>query len=538
MNTLTLQFIKVTPICLIVCVLGCLAPQTQAVVPPPDGAYPNFTTAEGQSALQSLTSGAGNTALGAYSMFGTTTGSFNTGVGAGALDLNTGDNNTAVGAAALLLNTGINNTANGTAALLNNSTGIDNTAVGAFALNSNTTAEQNTATGSGALSSHGTGNANTANGANALFNDLSGEANTATGASALANNIAGNSNTACGHRALFNNTGDGQGRGNFNTAVGTGALSGNATGSDNTAVGVNALANNSTSDASTAVGFRALRNSTGSFEAAFGDDALNSLTTGDGNCAIGESAARDLTMGTSNAAIGNSALRNTTTGDHNTAVGVGALFRMSPTAGSDNIALGYFAGQNIDGNNNIDIGNAGVAGESDTVRIGGTQTQTFIAGINGTVVTGASVLVSNDGQLGTATSSARFKDNIERMGKASESILALKPVTFRYKKEIDAKRIPQFGLVAEDVAKVNPELVITDRDGKPYTVRYDAVNAMLLNEFLKEHRKVQELEANDVQQQRNFAAQQKQIDALSAALQKVSAQLEASRPAPKVVNNP
>jgi hypothetical protein len=529
MNTLILQFRKVTPICLIVCALGCLAPQTQAVVPPPDGVYPNFTTAEGQSALQSLTTGAGNTALGAFALFGTTTGSFNTAVGALALDLNTGDSNTAVGVAALLLNTGTNNTANGTAALVNNSTGIDNTAVGAFALNSNTTAEQNTATGSGALFSHGTGNANTANGANALFNDLSGEANTATGASALANNIAGNSNTACGHRALFNNTGDGQGRGNFNTAVGTGALSSNTTGSDNTAVGVNALANNSTSDASTAVGFRALRNSTGSFEAAFGDNAASSLTSGDGNCAIGESAARDLTMGTANAAIGNSALRNTTTGDHNTAVGISALNRMSPTAGSDNIALGYLAGQNIDGNNNIDIGNAGVAGESDTVRIGGTQTRTFIAGISNATVTGVPVLVDANGQLGVATSSRRFKKELKPMDKASEAVLALKPVTFEYK--TDKTSTPQFGLIAEQVAEVSPALVVPDMEGKPYTVRYDAVNAMLLNEFLKEHRKNEKQEAT-------IARLENQVHALTAGLQKLSAQLEVSKPAPQVVNNP
>src|SRR5262245_28017307 len=528
MNTLTLQFRKVTPICLIVCALGCLAPQTQAVIPPPDGAYPNFTTAEGQRALQSLTTGVGNTALGAFALFGTTTTSFNTAVGAFALDLNTGDNNTAVGAAALLLNTGTNNTANGAAALVNNSTVIYNTAVGAFALNSNTTAEQNTATGSGALFSHGTGNENTATGANALFNDLSGGANTATGASALANNIAGSSNTACGRRALRNNTGDGEGRGESNTAVGASALVGNTTGSHNTAVGESALFTNSASDGSTAVGFHALAASTGGFEAAFGDSALLSLTTGDGNCAIGESAARDLTMGTSNAAIGSSALRNTTTGDHNTAVGVGALFRMNPTAGSDNIALGYFAGQNIDGNNNIDIGNAGVAGESDTVRIGGTQTRTFIAGISNATVAGVPVLVDANGQLGVATSSRRFKKEIKPMDKASEAVLALKPVTFEYK--TDKTSTPQFGLIAEEVADVNPDLVVRDENGEIYTVRYDAVNAMLLNEFLKEHRTVQE--------------QQKEIDSLKAELkeqrtliQKVSAQIELSKPAPQTVKN-
>ena len=160
--------------------------------------------------------------------------------------------------------------------------------------------------------------------------------------------------------------------------------------------------------------------------------------------------------------------------------------------------MGVSAGINLTtGSNNIDIGNAGVAGESNTIRIGtaGTQTATFIAGITGaTVPGGVGVIVGNNGQLGTVVSSERFKDEIKPMDKASEAILALKPVTFRYKKELDPDGIPQFGLVAEEVEKVNPDLVARDEQGKAYTVRYEAVNAMLLNEFLKEHRKVQEQE--------------------------------------------
>jgi len=196
--------------------------------------------------------------------------------------------------------------------------------------------------------------------------------------------------------------------------------------------------------------------------------------------------------------------------------------------------LGYAAGVNLTtGDNNIDIGNEGVTGDANTVRIGalGTQTAIYVAGIMAkTVPHSTPVFVNSDGLLGTTTSSARFKDEIEPMNEASEAILALKPVTFRYKKEIDPEATPQFGLVAEDVEKVNPELVIRDADGKPYTVRYDAVNAMLLNEFLKEHKTVQEQGAT-------IARLQKQIETLTAGLQKVSDQLEVSKSAPQTVLN-
>jgi predicted ribosome quality control (RQC) complex YloA/Tae2 family protein len=198
--------------------------------------------------------------------------------------------------------------------------------------------------------------------------------------------------------------------------------------------------------------------------------------------------------------------------------------------------LGNFAGAALTtGDNNIDIGNnvLGVAGESNTIRIGNTDiTDTFISGISGTTVaSGAAVLVDSSGHLGTVTSSKRFKDNIKPMDKASEVLLALKPVTFRYKKEIDPAGISQFGLIAEEVAKVNPALVLTDKEGKPYTVRYEAVNAMLLNEFLKEHEKTEKLEAT-------VASLIATVKEQAAQIQKVSAQLEASKPAPQVVNNP
>ena len=203
--------------------------------------------------------------------------------------------------------------------------------------------------------------------------------------------------------------------------------------------------------------------------------------------------------------------------------------------GSSNIAVGSQAGANLTtGSNNIDIGALGVGGEANTIRIGrsGTQRKTFIAGIRGaTVANGVGVIVGTTGQLGTVVSSARFKEAIKPMDNASEAILALKPVTFRYKKELDPDKIPQFGLIAEEVEKVNPDLVARDQEGKIMSVRYEAVNAMLLNEFLKEHKKVEQLESTIA----SLAAELKEQKAL---IQKVSAQIEASKPAPQVVNNP
>ena len=419
---------------LIPLVFACigLLPIAQAVVPPPDGGYPNFTTAEGTNALQSLTTGAANTAVGWSSLLSDTTGGFNTGVGAGALALNTiGFNNTAIGVAALLFNTtGTENTANGTAALEFNETGSTNTANGAFALFSNTTGSENTAIGDSALSRNTTGIQNTASGSQALISNTTGAGNTANG-----------------YQALLSNT----------------------TGSQNTANGFDALANN-------------------------------------------------------------------TTGNNNTAVGIAAL--LQNTTGASNIALGVNAGSVLTtGNNNIDIGNGGVPAEANTIRIGqqGTQTTTYIAGISGATASGGvAVFVNADGQLGTLTSSARFKEAIKSMDNASEALFSLKPVTFRYKKEIDPKSTAQFGLVAEDVEKVNRDLVVRDEKGEIYSVRYDQVNAMLLNEFLKEHRKVEELTKEF---QTTVAQQQKQIEALTTGLQKVSAEIEVSKAEPQTVLN-
>ena len=313
-----------------------------------------------------------------------------------------------------------------------------------------------------------------------------------------------NSNTVQGEDALFSNT-----TGGFNTANGNQALQNNATGSNNTANG---------------------------------NQALLSNTTGNSNTGVGGGALLFNTEGHDNTAIGASALQNNTNGN-NTAIGASAL--QNNITGHDNIALGFKAGiRSQMGSYNIAIGTAGLSQDFKTIRIGevGKHLATFIAGISGApVADGVGVIVGSDGKLGTIVSSARFKEAVKPMDKASEAILALKPVTFHYKQEIDPEGIPQFGLVAEDVAKVDPDLVARDEKGKPYTVRYEAVNAMLLNEFLKEHRK-------NEQQEVTIARQQQQIEALTEGLQKVSAQLatgrvrpsgglEASKPAPQIVRN-
>jgi hypothetical protein len=352
-----------------------------------------------------------------------------------------------------------------------------NTAEGDDALFSLTTGSYNTAIGFQALYFNTTGVGNMANGAQALYFNTTGDGNTATGGEALLSNTTGSFNTATGSVALISNT-----TGNENTATGEGALASNTTGSGNTANGLSALLVNTTGDANTANGF--------------------------------------------------SALLVNTSGNFNTANGLNALY--FNTTGSSNIAIGSQAGANLTtGNDNIDIGNVGIAGEAKTIRIGtqGTQAKTFIAGISGAALgPGMAVRVNSSGQLGTAPSSARFKQNIKPMDKASEAILALKPVTFHYKKEFDPEDVPQFGLVAEEVEKVNPALVGRDADGKVYTVRYDAVNAMLLNEFLKEHRSVEELK-------KEIAALTATVKEQAAQIQKVSAPLDVSKTAPQIVLN-
>ena len=348
-----------------------------------------------------------------------------------------------------------------------------------------------------------------------------------------------NGNTAEGFMALHSLT-----TGLNNTAMGNGALNSLTTGDNNTAVGNAALTFNTDGSGNTAVGDVAMLHNTDGFRnVAIGVAALFSNTTGFRNTASGRGALGNNTTGFHNTATGENALESSTTGNYNTATGVDALGGQggqTPVTGNLNTALGVGAGGNLTTeNNNIDIGNLGVAGDANTIRIGEptavtdpafgetlpAHTATFIAGISGVPVTGVAVRVSSSGQLGVAPSSARFKDEIKPMDKASEAILALKPVTFRYKKGIDPDRTTQFGLVAEQVEKVNPELVVRDADGKAFTVRYDAVNAMLLNEFLKEHRKVQAQERKIREQQGQIREQGATIVELKKGLQSVVAHL-------------
>jgi trimeric autotransporter adhesin len=479
--------------------LACFAllPKAQAApapeTPDPGSVGGSLNTADGDHALFNVTTGVGNAAFGWFSLLSTVDTSLNTGVGAATLVLNTGENNTAIGAAALLFNTtGSDNTAVGAAALVNNAAG-GNTAVGSFALNKNTTGTENTAVGRFALRENTIGFRNTATGRSALTKNTEGQRNTATGQDALFSNTLGSDNTADGDDALSDNT-----EGSFNTAIGKNALVTNTEGSENTAVGFAALSINPPADSNTAVGSNALLN----------------------------------TSSTQNTAVGAHALMTNGAAGFNTAVGA---FALQNSTGAANTALGASAG-------------IGVTTAINTICIGASGADVngscFIANIRGVTTVGAAipVLVDANGQLGTASSSRQFKEDIQPMDKASEAILDLKPVTFRYKAGAGGMR--QFGLIAEEVAEVNSELVVYDEKGEIYTVRYDAVNAMLLNEFLKEHKKVEEQQASIADLKSTVAQQQKGMEVLTAQLkeqaaqiQKVSAQLEVNKPAPQTVAN-
>jgi hypothetical protein len=437
-------------------VLACFAilPQMQAVSPAPDGCYPNFTTAEGCNALNSLTTGTGDTGVGWRSLFSNSTGNFNTGVGVGALVLNNADSNTAVGAAALLLNTtGSNNTAIGTGALANNI--VDD---------------------------------NTASGFSALF----------------ANTIGGTLETSVLGFAL-----------GPNTAIGSGALQNNVDASANTAVGYNALHNQVTGDvpagdphlaANTSVGFEALANlglavGNNALNTALGYQVLVGLTDGEGNVAIGDQAGLSLISGNEN-------------------VAVGALAGEGLTSGTRNIFIGTTQGP-------------ATATEDDHTYIGNINLTSLPLGGNNAIVT-IDVL---SGLLGHDSSSRRYKEDIKPMDKASEALYGLKPVAYRLKKEIDKHQSRAFGLIAEEVAEVNPDLIVCNAQGQVEGVHYEMVNAMLLNEFLKEHKRVEELQATIAKQQRGLEVLTAQLKEQAAQIQKVSAQLEMNKPATKVVVN-
>ena len=393
----------------------------------------------------------------------------------------------------------------------------------------------NTFQGNAALVNNTTGNANTAFGAEALVTNHTGTASTAVGVNALHENNAGSNNTAVGTFALERNV-----DGNFNTATGYFALEANI-GSQNTATGFFALGYNTTGNANTAGGYGSLlSNTTGAENTAHGFDALYTNTMGTDNTADGAYALYSNSSGNQNLASGVSALYNNKAGHDNTAAGFQALG--GNTTGINNVALGSNAGLNLTtGSNNIVIGAnvPGVAAEANTIRIGkqGTQKKTLIAGIYGVPMSGSTVVVNSTGKLGVAASSARFKEAIKPIDRASEAVLALNPVSFRYKEDIDPDGIPQFGLIAEEVEKVNPHLVGRDEDGKANTVRYDAVNAMLLNEFLKEHRKVEEQQAMIGELKSAVAEQRKQIETLVGTVRNVSDRLELSKSVSQLLAN-
>ena len=458
-------------------------------------------------------------------------------------------------------------------------TGINNTAVGANALTSNTTGTYNTAVGSGALRSN-----------------VSGDFNMAIGAEALRDNKA-NFNMAIGFRVLYLNT-----TGNHLTGVGAAALRNNMTAGFNTAIGADTMRENTTGEDNTAIGAGAFQNSTtSSFNVAVGDAALgafNGTTAFDGaNTALGSIALAAETNGQENVAVGRRALESLTNGSNNVSVGwrSGDLL----ATGNANTFLGNGAGRNYNGSEsgNICIGNGtnGTVGESNTIRIGtnlssgginvsegggilqaftigsgfqggGIQyvqffgnsisiaqnfstvngnSSCFVGGIfNQTPVAGSHpVQVGLNGRLADATlSSRRFKKDIAPIDKISEGILALKPVTFHWKN--DNTNQPEFGLVAEDVAEVNLDWITRDEKGEVIGVRYETIPVLLLNEFLKEHKKVEDQQASIADLKSTVALQQKEMQVLTAQLkeqaaqiQKVSAQLEASKPAPKVVAN-
>jgi len=405
------------------------------------------------------------------------------------------------------------NTAEGQAALLNLTSGTFNTAVGLLSLSGLKEGKFNTGLGAGTLVSN-VADENTATGAGALLSNTTGNLNTANGAFALFLNTEGTFNTATGDRVLFSKH-----RRSANSAFGSGALASNTVGFNNTANGMAAL----------------FHNTTGRDNTANGVQALTSNTTGGGNTANGDIALFNNTTGGDNTADGTGALQNNTTGGANTALGAGA-------------GLGVFTASHV-----IAIGTNG-ADVSDSCFIGN------IRGVTTANADAIPVLIDSAGQLGTLSSSRRFKKEIKPMDKTSEAIFALRPVAFHYKK--DNTSMPQFGLIAEEVAEVNPDLVVRDDQGEIYTVRYEAVNAMLLNEFLKEHRKVEELnsmvatklatiadlKSTTAQQQKGLEGLTAQLREQAAQIQKVSAQLEASKfatgrirrggPATQLVNNP
>ena len=321
------------------------------------------------------------------------------------------------------------------------------------------------------------------------------------GYGALNLNSTASNSTAVGFWALKNNTVG------SNTAVGASALAANTTGGSNTAVGYEALTANTTGAQNAAFGYEALTaNTTGAGNTALGYGALIA-TTGSSNTAVGSDAGYSMTAGAGNTVVGAEAGYSPITGDNNTGVGAYALYSL--TSGSANIALGLNAGSSLAaGSNNIDIGNQGLSADANIIRIGvqDTQSATYIAGIYGNAVSGQTVTVDSTGQLGVASiSSRRYKQDILDMGDTTDVVMGLRPVRFRYK-ALGPDSPEHYGLIAEEVQEVAPELVGHGQDGQIDSVYYDKVNAMLLNEVQKQHRLI-ESQTKDLETQRDLIRQ-------------------------------
>lgn len=434
-----------------------------------------YNTGTGCETLLDKTTGQANTATGFKAMQHTTTGSWNAAHGNLAMQYNT---------------TGSRNTGMGPEALLNNTTGNNNTAVGFLALGNSKTSSDNTAIGTQTLYTNTTGHDNTASGVQALFSNTTGYFNTATGVEAMYGNVTGYYNTAVGYRALTSNTGPTatyDKGGTSNTAFGYQTLSANTTGWQNTAIGESVLTSNTL----------------GAHNTGIGEDSLFGNLTGNHNTAWGESTLYNNTAGSDNVAGGYYAL-NTTTGSGNVAIGHQAS--MNLVAGDYNASIGYQAGYGLtSGSHNIYVASAGASTESYIIRMGtqGKHLGAYIAGISGVTATGgAAVYINSSGQLGTLPSSQRFKTDIQALDATSAKILKLRPVTFRYKQPDELGAYPmQYGLIAEEVAKIFPELVQYDDKGKPLSVYYQLLTPLLLAELQRGHIESLEQQSTDRDQQ-------------------------------------
>lgn len=476
----------------------------------------SYNTVIGSQALAKNTIGFSNVAVGYQSLFQNLQGNDNTALGTLALGSNeSGKENTALGSQALLKIKGANyNTAVGSKALMENLGGNFNTGVGVESLKTNVTGEWNTSIGVQTLFSNTSGRDNTATGTQALFRNTTGNQNTATGVQALHFNTTGSRNTAVGNMALLNNN-----NGDSNTAVGYGALEKNTTAINNTAVGTWALRENR-GIGNTALGSSALeRNVAASMNTAIGAGVL-AVNEGEANSGIGHHALARNQAGARNTALGSGALFANFNGSNNTAIGHGA--GANQTTGSNNTSIGFGAGANqTTGNHNIYIDNPGIQSpiESGTVRIGtaGPHTRVFLAGIAGVPLSGSAVVINAQGQLGIQGSSLRYKENIQDMAENSQDLHKLRPVSFRYKAADGEPANPRaFGLIAEEVAQIYPELVTYSASGEVDSVQYLQLAALLLNELQRQHKTIEAQQARMHSQDQRVEQLLKRMDGLEA----------------------